>query len=273
VSAKRRRGRRRRLERVRDIDPVPLSSAPREEPPPDQHDAIGQGTWLPFNARPVPGFAVSFAADRVGLASGGLDPQTSLVTVVGLDGSEPTGVGELMAGAGQLEWEAFPEDVAEGIMPELMRNAVHVVLSADGGLWVFLQTERELRHYDAAGNLETSAPVVADEADAIESAYLDWYSVPDNQRAYRFLSVVTDGIEIDGMLWLLWGTWEGMDGLVTVHDRSGAMVQRIHFPPLRGAEGPVAPRRFAVDASAGRVYVVGSGSSSLWTFDVPGFVQ
>jgi hypothetical protein len=125
----------------------------------------------------------------------------------------------------------------------------------------------------AGGKLQVSTPLVIAEADAIEAGFFDWYSDPEHQRAYRFLSLVMDGIEIDGRLWLLWGTWEGVDGLVTVHDHSGAIVRRIRFPALQEGEAHVAPRRFAVDPSVGRVYLVAPSASSLWAFDLPEGVE
>lgn len=218
---------------------------------------------------PVPGYAVSFGADRLALASGGVLPGGGLATVVGLDGSEPQEIGEPVASWGQAEWEAFTDDAGRGVMPQPLRNAVHVVLSGDGGLWLFLQTERELRRYDAEGVLRSSVPIALDVGDAIEEAYFDWYADPKNQIALRFLALVVDGIEIDGRLWLLWGSWEGMEGLITVHDGSGELLHRIRFPALYEAGAPVAPRRFAVDPAAGRVYVVAPSASSLWALELP----
>lgn len=223
-----------------------------------------------ITAAPIPGFAVSFAADRMAVASGSMEPEGRLATVIPYDdGAQPKPIGTHLAGAGDAEWGAFFGDVAERRVPELMRNAAQVVLSHDGGVWVFMQTERELRRYDAAGDLRQSTPIALAEADAIESAFFDWYADPMSQGGYRFLSVVADGAEIDGRLWLLWATPGGKDGLVTVHNGDGSLRHRIRFAPLTDAEGPVSPHRVAVDPSFRRVYVVSTDSSWLWAFDLP----
>ena len=221
------------------------------------------------SAGSLPGAAASFGPAGFAFATGVVQPGGGLATVLKRDTLQERQVGELVVETDEVDEEAFFDEAARGLTPQLMRNAASVVLGWDGGVWLFLQTEEILQRYAADGSLELSLPIEIDEAEAIRAAFFGWYAKPENQGGYRFLRLVTDGIEIDGRLWLLWAT-EETDGLVTIHDRDGAIAQRVRFAMLRGEDGAaVSPGRFAVDPEESRVYLVSSSASALWAIDLP----
>ncbi len=210
---------------------------------------------------------VVFSSTRVAARGG-------LAMVLADSTTEPRIIGEAISPQAGPE-EGFVERLQETRqIPEFMRNGVRLVAAADGGVWLFLHAEQLLQRYDVDYEITLSVPVTVPEAAAIRESFFDWYARIDADDVLRYFTLVADGIEVNGSLWLLWDTPRGDRGLITVHDPAGVITHRITFPPLSEANETIVSRtRFTVDPAAGKVYLVTSDASALFGFAVPGGVM
>jgi 6-bladed beta-propeller len=174
---------------------------------------------------------------------------------------------------------AIPEDLIDQVhqrrLPDFMRNSALPVLTADGGAWLFLQTEAVLDHLTAAGTRDVREKVNVPEMTAIADAYFKWYArvhVPDMLRYFAYLE---DAAVTDGSVWLLWQVPADQPGLITLHDNRGRLCARLL---LRGvgedAQDPDGTmrsprRRLAVDARRSRIYVLDQNTAQVWAFATP----
>ena len=218
---------------------------------------------------------VSFGSDGAMAYSGLEVPRNGgLVARIGPAGGERTLFGDLIAEdtAGS---NFITEEIHKGKVPEFMRNNTLPMFAPDGDLWVFLQTEAMLRRYAPDGKLVLSVELHVPEMEAIRAEYFDWYAEFD-QGVLRYFSYVVDGFAGDDRVWLLWSTPAGKNGLITIHDETGAMLWRLSCAlPLAAAASsdpstPYVSRRYlAVDPARRVAYLADTDTSSLRALGIP----
>ena len=237
-------------------------------------DGVPSGTYSVDSTGTTFAIAAAFAADgRVAYST--IAGEDGLVVLLGPEGGEPELFGELVAEGTQLSGTFITEEVHQGLIPDFMRNHALPMFTPGGELWLFLQTEAELRRYSAEGAVLHAVTLDVPESDAIRAEFFDWYAEWD-EGVLRHLQLVVDGFATDDRVWLLWLTPPGDDGLITVHNGTGAILWRLVFPtpsiaPSENSDSlPYVSRRFfAVDETRRLVYVADTDTSSLRAFDIP----
>lgn len=210
-----------------------------------------------------PGGGLMFANSRVYRRGG-------LVAVLDEGGEEVALVGELVA-PDATEWAFGPlrEAVLQGTIPEEFRNHSLPIAGPDGTVWVFLQTELLLRRYGPEFRLLAEARLDIPEREAIMEHYFVEFAAAPAADSFFFPTLVQDGFATADRALLLWGTVEGQPGLITVHDASGAIVQRLLLPALDSGASLNSMWRLTVDMPRRRLYVTVSDTASLMAADLP----
>ncbi|HEX2205990.1 MAG TPA: hypothetical protein VHG91_21925, partial [Longimicrobium sp.] len=164
---------------------------------------------------------------------------------------EPLGsLGALVAPPVALwDFTAMKADVRRGRVPAALRNAALPVLADDGGAWLVLAGEGEVRRYDAAGRQVWARPVRAPEVDAIRHEFFALNRAETNPAGFHPLSYFADAEAVGDDLWLLVGTPDDAPSAVLVVDEGGAVARRYLLPEVRGA------RSLAVDPVRRRLYL------------------
>jgi len=107
------------------------------------------------------------------------------------------------------------------------------------------------------------------ELPGIEAKFYEEFRGSPDTDALFFPSFIADGVAVGEMLLLLWETPEGTPGLVTVHDGSGSLVQRLVFPELDTGGGLLAIRSMALDIERRRLYIGISDIGTIFAIDLP----
>jgi len=203
-----------------------------------------------------------------------------LISALGPDGEERGLIGDLpfpdMSG---FNFNDLRAQILEGTIPEALRNSALPVAAPDGSLWVVIHTESTLRRYGADGALLSETRFEIPELAAIEAQYYENFRDFPSADAFFFPTFAASGFANDDYLLLLWNTVEGASGMVTVHDDSGALVQRVLLPELDMGGGGFTPGsglatlRMAVDAPRRRLYVSVSDRATIFGVDLPDTVR
>lgn len=148
--------------------------------------------------------------------------------------------------------------IMDGELPDRLRRELLPVLLADGGLWVAMQVEPELRRYDA--ELDQTLRVTYEEpaAEAALAAFFEANRDDPRPTLYRSPRSVADAKWHEGGLWLLMHAWGGRDAVLRVSDgEDGRPMRRI---VVAGAGAATA---FAVAPSGARIYLGLSDDASI----------
>ncbi len=193
-----------------------------------------------------------------------------LVLAVGPDGEERGLIGEPpFEGAEGFNFRDVREAILSGEIPEMVRNGSLPIAAPDGTLWVVVHTEALLRRYGPDGALQLETPFELPELPAIEAQYFeDFRSAPQGD-VFFFPSFVADGVAADDGVMLLWNTVPGAPGLVTVHDGTGALVQRLLLPTLDTGGGGFNQLSIAIDPPRRRLYVAVPDIATVFRAEVP----
>jgi len=193
-----------------------------------------------------------------------------LVSVLGPDGEERGLIGEPpFAGAGGFNFRGAREAILAEAIPDVLRNGSLPIAAPDGSLWVVVHTEALLRRYGSDGALLFETPFELPELPAIEAQYYEDFRTAPSGDLFFFPSFVADGVALNDSLALLWDTVEGSPGLITVHDATGAVVQRWVLPELDMGGGGFTILSLAIDASRRRLYVGVSDIATIFGVDLP----
>lgn len=179
------------------------------------------------------GLSVAGLAQRLGPAG---EPRGSLGTLV----APPVAL---------WDFTAMKAEVRRGRVPGAFRNAAIPVLAADGGAWLVLSGEAEVRRYDVAGRERWARPVRAPELAAIRREFFAVNRAETNPAGFHPLSYFADAEAVGEELWLLVGTPDDAPSAVLVLDADGAVLRRYLLPDVPGA------RSLAVDATRRRLYL------------------
>lgn len=209
----------------------------------------------------IGGGAVSLEGDVVAPTFG---TDSALAHVYTLRDSGRRGLGAPIVPPSPWDFTAMKAQIAEGRVPDQFRNTVTPEFGADGTIWLLVQTEAEVRRYDADGRLVWSRVLDVPE---IEEARREFFRRNlEEQRAWVIvpLSTMASAREVGDRLWVLMhgesGTREAVFYLL---DRdTGDVVGRV------GVEVPDAVTRFAVDAERNKLYLAVSAEASLLAVDL-----
>lgn len=152
--------------------------------------------------------------------------------------------------------------IARGGVPDEMRNNVLPILAADGGLWAFVQTERELRRYDADGTELARIVIDLPERSDIFAAFQAVNRSPERDLVFP-LQYINHGEAVGNEVWLLWSMPEGRPGLITIHGPMGTLRQRLVLQGMPRAS------HLAVDPTRQLLYVLSGADSSVYRYSLP----
>lgn len=219
---------------------------------------------------PVPdGFPFPASMSGNGMVAGGtMGRDQSLVAVVGpavpggrrLRGA-PRARDVLEISLGRMRTQA-----EEGEVPLEFRNSVIPVLGPEGDVWLVVQGEAAIEHFDADGRLRWETSLEGAEVDAAFERFFSAWDGPVSLNSVPFPWVVHWGVVSGEELWLmLEASGEAGSVIVVVDARTGTTQRRIHLD-LGERAGP-----FAVDEERGRVYLVSSDGASVVGAALPGY--
>lgn len=198
-----------------------------------------------------------------------------LISAIGPDGEERGLIGELPFPDLSFDFMALREQTMEGVIPDVLRNGSLPVAAPDGSLWVVMHTESRLRRYGADGELLFEAPFELPELPAIEAQYYENFRNAPAGDAFFFPSFAADGFATNDYLLVLWNTVPGSPGLITVHDDTGALLQRVLLPQLDMGGGAFTPGfgfdllRMALDETRRRLYIASTDIATIFAVDLP----
>ena len=148
--------------------------------------------------------------------------------------------------------------IRDGIIPDEFRNQATPVSAVDGGFWVIVQTEAELRRYSPSGTLEWTRVLDFPEIQHARADFFRKNNEESNPAMIHTLVTVTDAQEVGSELWLMPVIAPGGQGAIYVLSRTdGSILRRLVF------ETPNQPNQFAVDLVRGRLYVSIPDDASL----------
>jgi len=230
-----------------------------------------QGDYVAEYAAPRIVFDFDFTGDGgIVTSSFRVWPRGALVAALGPDGQETALFGEVpFAGAENFNFRELREAFLAGTLPDVSRNGALPTVAPDGSLWVAFHTEKLLRRYGPAGTLFIETSFELPELAAIEARFYEDFRDAPNTDSLFFPSFIADGVAVGETLLLLWESVEGTPGLVTVHDGSGSLVQRLVFPGLDTGGGGLAVRSMALDLPRRRLYIGISDIGTIFAIDLP----
>jgi len=197
-------------------------------------------------------------------------PRGGLLAALGPDGEETALFGQIpFAGAEEFNFAELREAFLAGTLLDVARNGALPVVAPDGSLWVAFHTEQRLRRYGPDGSLLFETSFDVPELPGIEAQFYEDFRDAPSADALFLPSFIADGVAVGNSLLLLWETVEGTPGLVTVHDGSGALVQRLVFPEIDTGGGALAIRSLALDAPRRRLYIGVSDIGTIFAIDLP----
>jgi hypothetical protein len=176
---------------------------------------------------------------------------SSLATVRSLDDPDHTlRLGPPVAPAPPgFDMSRMRSDVAEGRVPVEFRNDVTPVIAADGGVWLLLQTEAEIRRYSATGELQWSTPLDVPEVEAARQAFFRTNEEQTDRSAIARLTTFRAATESAGALWILMGGSGDVAALYVTGPEEGNVRGRYTVPVSSQ------PTDLAIDEERKRLYL------------------
>lgn len=154
--------------------------------------------------------------------------------------------------------------IAEGRVPDQFRNEVAPAFGAGGTIWLLVQTEAEVRRYDADGRLVWSRVLDVPEIEEARREFFRSNAEEERPSVIVPLRTMADARGVGDRLWVLMDAESGTRRAVFyILDReTGDVVGRI------SVEVPDAVNRFAVDAARNKLYLAVSDEASLLAVDL-----
>jgi len=212
----------------------------------------------------IGGGAVSRDGSLVAPTLGG---RNTLARVYWADDPVPRSIGEpVVPPPSVLNFAAMKAEIAQGRVPEPFRNIATPVFGAGRTIWLLVQTEAEVRRYDADGQLVWSRVLDVPE---IEEARREFFrSNAEEGRAWAIMPLLTMAAarEVGDKLWVLMHGEAGARlAVFYILDReTGDIVGRL------SVDVPDAVNGFAVDTVRTRLYLTVPAEASLLAVDVAG---
>ena len=129
-----------------------------------------------------------------------------------------------------------------GEMPQEFMNNVLPVISDDGGVWLVVQSEGVVEHFDNDGTLVWSRTLDAPEISASLRRFIDsWRDGPEDwPRSAPLPRTARAGTVIQDELWLLMDALEERGSVIVVLDAATGTPKRRLSLPLQSPAGPFA---------------------------------
>lgn len=161
------------------------------------------------------------------------------------------------------DFTAIKAAIAEGEMPADLRNDAMVAADREGAVWVALQTEGEIRRYDATGAPRWSLTVDEPEMAATRAEFFRRNQEEKNPARFIALRYFRDVVAVGGELWVLLDTPPEARAVVLVVPADGGSPRRIE---VAGAGGSMT---MAVDAERRRLYLFSAHDAQLLVAALP----
>jgi hypothetical protein len=182
---------------------------------------------------------------------------------------DPQGVpvltyGELVAHAsGFWNFTNMKADVRRGRVPNVLRNHAFPVMGQDGGSWLVLAAEGEVRRFDAAGRQLWTRRVSLPEVKRIREQFFAANRAEPNRAAFHALQIFVDAVAVGDALWVLVGNTDDEPSSVLVLSGDGTVSRRYQVPGLSGA------RSLAVDPQRRRLYLTSPSAAAVVSAQIP----
>src|SRR5690606_24178930 len=164
---------------------------------------------------------------------------------------------------------AMKAEIAQGRVPDQFRNAVTPVFGADGTVWLLVQTEAEVRRYDADGRLVWSRVLDVPEIEEARREFFRRNAEEERPSVIVPLYTMVAAREVGDKLWVLMqAAEESREAVFYILDReTGDMLGRL------SVDVPAAVNRFAVDTVRSKLYLAVPAEASLLAVDGAGGLQ
>lgn len=161
------------------------------------------------------------------------------------------------------DFGAIKEEIRQGEVPAFFRNASIVAEDGDGGIWLALAAEGEVRRYDGRGRLAWSKKIEEPEMATARAEFFRMNAEDENPARLFSLTYFQDLAVVDGSLWLLLQTATGTAAVIVVVAEDGMSTRRIEIPGAAGASS------FAVDTSRGMLFLSTPADAQILAAAVP----
>jgi len=156
------------------------------------------------------------------------------------------------------------QQIIDGEVPAMFRNAVLPVFAPGGDMWLILTGEGALRRFGEDGSLQLSVPLEAPEMQEVWQECVERAkATPANPRSVAGLFYVWDATVLGQTLWVLLNTTEDGPAVLMAFTGDGEAKERILFSGVRGA------RSFAFDRQRDRVFFAIPSTASILASSVP----
>lgn len=156
------------------------------------------------------------------------------------------------------------EQAEEGEIPEEISNSIVPILGPGGELWLVVQADATVEHYDETGEAVWSRQMNTPEAEAAFERYFEAWDGSVGFGSLPFPWIVRAGALVDDELWLMMdGVGESGSVVLRLAAASGEPINRLVLP-LEGRGG-----YFAVDRDRGFLYVGETDEGSLVRVSLP----
>lgn len=217
---------------------------------------------------PVPLNSGPSAADlggRLIASSSGTDSALATVHFLGeTDPATALKLGPLITrGSTFFDMTSIKNRIAEGDVPDEMRNFVIPIGGHDGVTWLLVETETEVRKYGADGALQWQQALDGPEVEAARADFFRRNNEDDNPSRVFPLVTMRDAAEVDGALWVLMWTAPGAPAVFYILDADdGTTIGRVSVPTPDVASG------FTIDMRARRLYIAIADEASVLAVDI-----
>jgi len=158
---------------------------------------------------------------------------------------------------------AMKNQIANGGVPPMLRNAVVPVLGPGGTVWLLLQGEAEIRRYDDGGRLEWSRPLDVPEAVRAREEFFRRNAEDTNPARIFGLVTMVDGVVADGRLWVLMRGEGDAPAVFYVFDAgTGDRLGRVTVSVPAPVTG------FAIDPERNRIFLAIGEEASILAADL-----
>jgi len=157
---------------------------------------------------------------------------------------------------------AIRNQIMDGEVPRQLRNWTLPTLDADGSLWLILNAEAVVQHYDALGNIRWSLQLDPPEMTLIKERF---FARNRELQAPGFVPLiyVADAARVNDEIWLLLNLPDEHPSVVLAIGDDGTLRRRLDFPNVFGAAD------LAVDPHRGTVYLTVPSEASLLAAHLP----
>jgi hypothetical protein len=182
-------------------------------------------------------------------ATGGIQSR-ALARVFDPQGHALADLGGLVAPQSALfNIRALKKEIAEGRVPDALRNRARPLLASDGGAWTVLLADAAVQRYDRGGALLWTRSLEAPELRGIRETFFRRNREDPRPFAFLPLTFVTDAAAAGDDLWLLLNAGEDAPATLLVVSPAGELRTRVRVPAAPGA------RQLAVDRARGTLYL------------------